>query len=143
MAIRPARANDLHSISTLLEAANLPTDDVEQWVACFLVAETDEKLVAAIGLEPYGQVALLRSLVVDPEHRGEGWGGAMVHALALECSMAGVKQLFLLTTDAADYFATQRFRVVERSQVPAEIQSTRQFRELCPGDATVMLRDLG
>jgi quercetin dioxygenase-like cupin family protein len=56
--------------------------------------------------------------------------------------LLGVEQLFLLTTDAERYFAALGFKRTGRSEAPAQIQSTSQFRSLCPKSAVCMSRDI-
>ena len=56
--------------------------------------------------------------------------------------LLGVEQLYLLTTDADRYFAALGFKRIERSEAPAQIQATTQFRSLCPKSAVCMARDI-
>jgi hypothetical protein len=56
--------------------------------------------------------------------------------------LLGVERLYLLTTDAEEYFATLGFKPIERSEAPAPIQATSQFRSLCPKSAVCMARDI-
>jgi mannose-6-phosphate isomerase-like protein (cupin superfamily) len=59
-----------------------------------------------------------------------------------QARLLGVEQLYLLTTDAERYFATLDFKRIERSEAPAQIQATTQFRSLCPQSAVCMARDI-
>src|SRR5688500_6040621 len=79
--IEPATAADHGAIAALLRAANLPYEDILPHWPHFLVARRGRDLVGAVGAEVCGEDALLRSLVVTPAARGEGWGGKLCDEL--------------------------------------------------------------
>jgi N-acetylglutamate synthase-like GNAT family acetyltransferase len=54
----------------------------------------------------------------------------------------GLRTLYLLTTTAEAFFADLGYVPVERTEVPAAVADTRQLRELCPGSARVMGKQL-
>ncbi len=134
--IRASRPDDLPAVLGLLRQAGLP-EDIERHFDAFLVAE-DQGIVGAVGLEAFGSRALLRSLVIVPGRRGNGTGSALARAMIAQARTGGATELFLLTLDAADFFARLGFREVARDDVSAEIRATREFRELCPATARVM-----
>src|SRR4051812_24059661 len=68
--IRAADAEDRARIEQLLVAALLPTEGVADPRSTFFVAEKNGRIVGAAGLEPYGEYALLRSVVVAEEAKG-------------------------------------------------------------------------
>jgi N-acetylglutamate synthase-like GNAT family acetyltransferase len=61
-------------LAALLRAENLPLAGAEEYLANFMVATNDNKLVGVAGLEIYGRVALLRSVVVNTSMHGTGLG---------------------------------------------------------------------
>ncbi len=63
--VRPASAADYDPVIGLLRAADLPTAGLRPQLEDFLVADEDGRVVGAVGLEVYGDAALLRSAVVD------------------------------------------------------------------------------
>lgn len=64
-----------------LRAADFPTDDVEDEGRAFLEAVfSDGQTIGYAGLERCAGDYLLRSVVVLPEHRGHGFGRAIVEA---------------------------------------------------------------
>src|SRR6266581_8744458 len=81
MRIRGATKSDLSAVENLLAASELPIDGVRDNFSSFVVADDDGAIAGAIGLEKYGSVALLRSAVVAPEHRGSGVGRRLVEQL--------------------------------------------------------------
>jgi N-acetylglutamate synthase-like GNAT family acetyltransferase len=120
-----------------LGQAGLPTDDLD--AAPFRYFHSDG--VAWGGISS-GDDALLRSVVVLPSTRRGGHGAAIVEALAAQACDDGTRRLWLLTTDAAPFFARLGWRAVERTIAPAAIANSRQFSDLCPSTATLMMRAL-
>src|SRR6185503_9245636 len=64
--VRPATDGDYRAVIALLEATGLPTAGVPRTLGDFLVADAEDGLAGAIGLERYGSAALLRSAAVRP-----------------------------------------------------------------------------
>jgi amino-acid N-acetyltransferase len=93
-------------------------------------------------LEPFGQIGLLRSLAVHPSHRQQGIARRLVGEIERLGRQLGVKRVFLLTTTARAFFERRGYSVVTRRAAPPEIQRTREFTELCPDSAIVMVRVL-
>jgi len=55
---------------------------------------------------------------------------------------AHINQLILLTETAADFFAHQGYRVIERSRAPEDMLASDEFRFLCPSSAACMVKSL-
>lgn len=142
--IAPASEKDYAEVIALLEAASLPTEDLERSsMLHFLVTRDGSgKVIGAIGVERYGRNALLRSLVVAPGNRHRELGTRLVASLEARCRSLAVAQLFLLTTSARDFFARQRYQAIGRESVPAELLATAEFTRLCPGSAVCMTKSL-
>lgn len=138
MHIRPAVPVDLPAIEALLETAGLPVDGLEAHLDDFVVAQADGELVAAGGMEHYGERALLRSVVVADHHKGKGIGTAICERLEESARKRGVRDIYLLTDTAQDYFAGRGYEVSGRNRVPAEIAATEEFTRLCPASAVLM-----
>src|SRR6202008_2529894 len=143
MKIIRARSSDLSAVESLLTASDLPTDGVRDNFSGFVVADDDGAIAGAIGLEKYGSVALLRSAVVAPDHRGTGVGRKLVEQLLERAEEAGVDELFLLTTTAEKYFPKFGFTRTTRSAVPDPLKASAEFRGACPDTAIVMSRPIG
>ncbi len=140
--LEPANAADLDSVSRLLQANDLPVADLEDHIRSFVLAKWQGEIVGAVGLENYGESALLRSLCVRAERRSEGVGRALLLAIEAAAFARGVRDLYLLTFSAAPYFENQQFVEVARDRVPVAIRDTAQFRTLCPASATCMRKRL-
>jgi amino-acid N-acetyltransferase len=139
----PLRAGERDALMAALAKANLPTADVEAPGRLFWRFETqDEVPVGFGGLEPYGDDALLRSLVTLPPVRGRGVGSAIVAALEFEARLHGCRNLWLITIAAADFFERLGYARCERAVVPATIRATTEFAELCPASADVLMKKL-
>jgi N-acetylglutamate synthase-like GNAT family acetyltransferase len=139
----PLRAGELGALLAVLARAQLPTADIEAPGRLFWRFETqDEVPVGFGGLELHGEDALLRSLVTLPPVRGRGIGTAMVAALEFEARLHGCANLWLITTDAADFFAQLGYARCERTVAPPAIRETAQFATLCPESADVLMKKL-
>ena len=143
MKIRKARQSDLAAVEQLLLASKLPLDGVRDHFTDFIVAEDNDGIEGAVGLEKYDSVALLRSAVVAPDHRGSGVGRQLVEHLLERAEEAGIDELYLLTTTAENYFPRFGFTPTTRAAVPEELKSSAEFRGACPDTAIVMKRQLG
>jgi N-acetylglutamate synthase-like GNAT family acetyltransferase len=139
--LRAARPADLPAIERLLTAAQLPLAGVAESLAGFIVAESDGAIVGSAALEVCRDNALLRSVAVVPEWRSRGLGRALVNRVIADAEARGIRALYLLTTTAEHYFPSFGFRRTARSDVPADVQATEEFRSACPDSATVMCRE--
>jgi len=140
VALERATGDDLAAVVALLSDADLPTADVRDGDAAFYLGRDGDRPVGVAGLEPCDGDALLRSVVVDPAVRGEGYGRALVAAVADRARERDAGRLSLLTTTAADFFASEGFERVDREAVPAAVRATAEFAALCPDSATCMAR---
>lgn len=138
--IEPARSEDEAAIRRLLQQAELPYEDFAAHLAHFLVARQDGAVIGAVGFELHGSDALLRSLVVAPDWRGDGLGGALLRRIEDEAAQKGVCHFYLLTTTAEKFFARRWFKKIAREQVPPAVAATPEFRRLCPASATCLTR---
>ena len=139
---RPVRADD-PALAAALAQAGLPIDDLGEPGRVFFACSTlSGRLVGYAGLEIFGVDAFLRSLVVFPEARGQGFGGAMV---ARQCRRAfdlGARRAWTLTTSVPDWLEKKGFTRIERDDAPAAILETRQARSLCPASAVLLTRKI-
>jgi amino-acid N-acetyltransferase len=140
--VDPASARDLIAIRALLERSGLPTGDLDSAHSEFAVIRENGRVVAAGALQRFASSALLRSVVVAPDRRGSGLGQAMVSELERIACAARISHLVLLTQTAAEFFARQGYRVIERGTAPEDMQGSEEFRSLCPSSATCMAKSL-
>lgn len=108
----------------------------------FLVAEISGHIVGVVGREPLGDCVLFRSLAIAPDFRGQGLAGALTAKLE-HCSKAGGAQTAYLLTNTAGKFAEKHgFRVLPRTEAPATIQHSTEFRHICCTSALCMHKNL-
>jgi amino-acid N-acetyltransferase len=138
--LRTANAADLESVFSLLDRSGLPTAGVADSFSQFLVAEAEGRLVGVVGLELYGESALLRSAAVEESWRGSGVGRVLVERALDLARERGIEDVYLLTTTAENYFPKFGFVCVRRDQVAQGVQSSVEFRSACPESATVMCK---
>jgi N-acetylglutamate synthase-like GNAT family acetyltransferase len=137
--IRPARTTDLTAVRALLSGANLPLDGLEeQFGDGYAVAESGGAVIGAEGIETYDDTGLLRSAVVDPRWRGQGVGDALTRDRLNWARERGLREVYLLTTTAQDYFPRHGFERVMRTSAPEAVQRSREFAEACPDSAITM-----
>jgi amino-acid N-acetyltransferase len=136
--ITPATAADLEPIKALLTANGLPTAGVDDHWKTFIVARDGEQMVACGGAEAYQFAALIRSIAVDPAHRSQGLGRRIVRQLLDRLASRGLREFYLLTTDAEAYFQKRGFKTIDRDEVHPQLLSSREFQDACPDTATCM-----
>jgi amino-acid N-acetyltransferase len=142
MRLREATHADLVAVTELLSASGLPLDGVEDNFDDFIVAEEERGITGVIGIERYGSAALLRSAAVFPNARGSGVGGRLVEEILERATGQGVREIYLLTTTAEEYFPRFGFTRSSRAQVPEAVRASREFQGACPDTAVVMKRIL-
>ncbi len=143
MNIRQALPTDLPEIEVILSEYDLPSEDCEIHLQNFFLVEEGDRVIAVGGLESCGKSGLIRSIAVRAEYQNKGIGERLYQKIEKRAIVLGMNNLFLLTDTAVKYFERLGFVKVQRTDTPAEIAATRQYRELCPAAATVMWRALG
>jgi len=140
--ITPAAPTDLPAILALLAVSKLPRAGIEDHVANTLVARQDSDVVGTAALELYGGAALLRSVAVATELRGQGLGAALTVAALDLARRRGVRTVYLLTETAERFFPKFGFRPITRAEVDAAVRSSTEFTTACPKSALVMVKQM-
>jgi N-acetylglutamate synthase-like GNAT family acetyltransferase len=138
----PLAVFERDALRAALAKAGLPAEDVDRPEHLFWRFEIGDMPVGFGGLEPYRDVALLRSVVTLPPLRRRGIGRAIVEVLETEAMARNARAVYLLTSDAAPFFARLGYAPCGRDDVPPAIRATSQFTTLCPQTATVMCKGL-
>lgn len=136
--IVPATSSDLEPIKDLLAASGLPTAGVDEHWKTFIVARDGPYVVACGGAEAYQFVALIRSVAVSPAYRSQGLGRRIVRQLLDRLASRGLREFYLLTTDAEPYFKKRGFKPIDRDEVHPQLLSSREFQDACPENAICM-----
>jgi amino-acid N-acetyltransferase len=143
MDIDVAFASDLLQVRLLVKDCELPYEDIHvNLLGHFGVLRDESKIIGLVGIEPYTDAGLLRSLAVAQEWRGRGFGGQLTNWAEERAHSLGIRELYLLTTTAEEFFARRGYRKIQREEAPSEIQATREFKTLCPATAICMAKVL-
>lgn len=138
IAIAPATATDLAAIKSLLTANDLPAEGVDEHWRTFVIARDGDKVVGCGGSEAYQFAALIRSIAVDPDYRKHGLGRRLVRQLLDRLAARGLREFYLLTTTAEEYFRRRGFKTIERDEVHPQLLASREFGDACPSTAVCM-----
>jgi amino-acid N-acetyltransferase len=138
MTIERARPGDRPAIEALLAANDLPLDGLELALPTAVVARDGARLAGCAAFEPYGSAGLLRSVCVTADQRGTGLGRMLVAAAEDAAIDAGIRELFLLTDTAADWFPRLGYERTTRDACPADMAASPEFVAACPASAAVL-----
>ena len=138
-----AKTTDVASIERVLTDCGLPTGGIASHMEHFIVAKAGNDVVGSIGVEVYAGTGLLRSLAVLPSARGKGIGKELCSRAIAHAHREHVDELYLLTTTANGFLAKRGFKTIERTDAPASMQSTIEFKTFCPKSAVCMKMRMG
>ena len=128
---------------SLLDGAGLPTVDLaDSHMEHFFYCGPAHAPTGLVGLELFGEHALLRSLAVADATRSRGLGGALLARAEQHARTAGAHEIYLLTTTAEEFFRRRGFSTAARDEAPAAIRQSREFAGLCPASAAFMIKRL-
>jgi len=136
--IVPASASDLAGIKALLTASGLPTEGVDEHWKTFIVARDGDALVGCGGAEAYQFAALIRSVAVEEKYRRSGLGRRLVRQLLDRLASRGLREFYLLTTTAEEYFKKRGFKPIDRDEVHPQLLASSEFQGACPDSAVCM-----
>jgi amino-acid N-acetyltransferase len=136
--ISPAKADDRPAIRALLTESALPLDGLDQHWRTFVVAREGNRIVGCGGSEAYQFAALIRSIAVTSEYRGHGIGRRLTRELLDRLASRGLREFYLLTTDAEEYFKKRGFKTIDRDEVHPQFLGSTQFQGACPDTAVCM-----
>ncbi len=134
---------ELAALRAELQRAELPPiESSDSDCRFFKFVDQDSRVLAYAGLQGEGADVLLRSVLVVPEFRRTGVGGALVAAVSAAAAAQGTRRLWLLTTTAAAFFSAMGFEKVDRTRAPPAIAATSEFATVCPASAVCLVRTL-
>lgn len=143
MPIRSAEPPNLTAIQRLLSTCGLPHGDLTpSHLEHFLVDVDADGLRGVVGVELYGDVALLRSLAVSTTHRDEGIGARLTSKIERYARRHDAHEMYLLTTSASEFFGRRGYSPIDRTELPESIRQTEEASRLCPSSATCMKKHL-
>lgn len=131
----------LRAAVALLAAVGLPSSDLtEPRLEHFMFSGPREAPTGLVGLELFGNDALLRSLAVAPTAQHSGLGSTLLEQAEGYAYAQGVRSLYLLTTTAQHFFERRGYRLTSRDSCPAAIRSTSEFASLCPASSALLIK---
>ena len=134
---------DESAVKQLLSESGLPIEDITaQHLQDFFGCGSGLELDGLVGLELYGEVALLRSLAVASSRRGSGVGSGLVAHAERHARDQGVQSLYLLTTTAEKFFLRRGYARIPRDEAPAAIKGTKEFSGICTTSSAFMVKYL-
>lgn len=136
--IAGATESDLPSIKQLLADNHLPTAGVDDHWKTFIVARDGDAIVGCAGSEAHEHIALIRSVAIHADYRSLGIGRKIVRQLLDRLASRGVREFYLLTTTAQEYFRKRGFKVIDRDEVHPQLLVSEEFRGACPDTAVCM-----
>jgi arsenate reductase len=138
--IRPATQADFRIVCELLQSEQLPTIDLRPDLQHFFLAIDKDQPIGLIGLDFYGINGLLRSMVVLPPYRNQGVAGRLIDTLEAQARDLGIRQLYLITNTAENYFRQKGFARIQPGVLPADLAMAPEFNGLCPASSAIMTR---
>jgi len=141
--IRSATKEDLNHLQEFLKRAGLGTDGLsEETTQYFLLLEDEDKtLRGTLGIEPFAETGLLRSLVVSPG-QAEKDIYLLIQQMMVLAKDKGMKSLFLATNKgtARPFFELLGFKPVDRTELPAEFSHSEHIRHVLNVDNSLFLK---
>ncbi len=143
VAVERATPADVPAVLSLLAQADLPSEGAAEAVERGVVArEADGRIVGAAGLERYGEAGLLRSVVVTADRRGDGLGRRLVEAVEAVARADGLRELYLFTETAIDWFPRLGYQPVIRAEAEAAVGASIEATTVCRDRGVAMRRVL-
>jgi len=137
-----ANKENIPKLKEFLKSLDLVFEDIEEHIENFLIIKKNSSIIGCSAVENYEKVGLLRSVGVDPNYQGQGLGKLITnHSIGFAKDL-GIKELYLLTDTAKDFFKKFGFEVVSRETVDNQIKQTYEYRKGCPETSNIMKKML-
>ncbi len=140
--IERAKASDANAIYWLLEKSKLPIAGLAAHLGTTLVARESETVIGSVALEIYEDQALLRSVAVADEYRGQRLGKRLMQEVLSLARQERLNTLYLLTETAEKFFEEFGFQTISRADVVSRVKQSVEFTGACPASAIVMKLEL-
>ena len=126
--IRKAETEDIQKIHLLIEPYELEGQlrvrgirGLEKELSCFWIAELDDAVVGCFALYPrQDQMAELGCVVTASTYRDLTLGRDLLHFAEHRARSDGIETLYVLTTQAIDWFVEQGFKLASADSLPGE-----------------------
>ncbi len=131
--IRVATVEDVNGIIALIaplekkgQLVKRSRDVLETEIDNFYVIERENTIIGCAALYPVENIqaivqqAELACFAIAAEYRSQGRGNKLFEYICRQAQQLGLKQIFILTTQASHWFAEQGFEKSSLSKLPAE-----------------------
>lgn len=126
--IRPMKSDDIPPILSLMKPlidkgllVNRTSEDLLAQKNYYAVYSMDNMIHGCAALIPFGEeYGEIAGIAVDPAFNHLGIGKKIVSYLLDRGREEGLDHIFVLTTEAADWFLSHGFRTVTKDELPAE-----------------------
>jgi len=119
---------DWNEIRNLLTANRQPVQGALNHLSNFMVATENGRIVGALGLEIYGDIGLLRSLVVASNMRGRSIAKRLIKRMIERCKSKQLSALYLLTGNADALFVRYGFEKMPRADMPTKLYVSMELQ---------------
>ena len=137
-----ASPTDWNEIRNLLTANRLPAQGAVNHLTNFLVATENGRVIGTIGMEQYGDIGLVRSLVVASPMRGRSIGKRLVKQLIERARVKQVSMLYLLSGPADRIYTRFGFESMARADLPTRLYTSTELQDPSSTASTAMRRKL-
>ena len=146
--LREARVEDVGGILQLvqpLQAQGLlvkrSREQLENEIEHFVVMVRENTVVACGALYPYAErgMAEIACIAVHPDYRGGQFGDVLLDALERRARSAGLRAVFLLTTQATQWFNERGFRADAIDSLPITKRDLYNYQR----NSAVLIKTLG
>ncbi|MBT2688644.1 hypothetical protein J7I93_10645 [Bacillus sp. ISL-47] len=140
--VRCAQVEDVDRLAAFLEAANLSTDGIKDAIEYFLIMENDSgDIKATLGIEPHGEVGLLRSLVMSASASEKDLFVLFEQILMLARDRK-LHSLYLASNkrNSLDFFHLLGFKQEETEQLPAVLFESDHVKHILTVDNSFFLK---
>ncbi|WP_026583405.1 GNAT family N-acetyltransferase [Bacillus sp. J33] len=141
-AVRCARLEDADRLTAFLEAANLSTEGIKEAIEYFLIMENDSgDIKATLGIEPHGEVGLLRSLVMSAS-ASEKDLFILFEQILILARDRNIKSLYLASNkrNSLEFFHLLGFRQEETEQLPEVLFESEHVKHILTVDNSFFLK---
>ena len=139
MDIRRATREEIGDVNALLEASDLSPLPTGISLSNVLVGLEQGSVIGAIALEVVARRALTLWAAVSTEHRAKGLGTSLGRSLIARAQELGLREIYAVPKNAANFFVGLGFSSVSSAAVPDEVRFMRTFRDECD-DSTEFIR---
>ncbi|PWW31167.1 N-acetylglutamate synthase-like GNAT family acetyltransferase [Cytobacillus oceanisediminis] len=140
--VRCAQLEDMDRLAAFLEAANLSTDGIKDAIEYFLIMENDSgDIKATLGIEPHGEVGLLRSLVMSAS-ASENDLFVLFEQILMLARDRNLNSLYLASNkrNSLDFFRLLGFKQEETEQLPEVLFESDHVKHILTVDNSFFLK---